>query len=144
MQNARLAPLTIAFHTELSDTGTYSAFTAPCTCELVAVYIAGSTSPADINATTDYVAVEILDGGALGTGTALIASRGPLTTTSATAAAMYGLNWTALTKYTILAETSAPYQLDGGDKVNVRYTETGTIALGHLAVTFHVVPGTAN
>jgi len=126
-----LAPRVIAFHTELSADGSYTAFVAPFTCEIVAIYASVQTVLA--GTTTDYFTISVKDGGATGTGTTAIASRGGKST-----------NWTALKKYTLLATTATPYQIDKGDGVNVVYAEGGTVAVGHIMVSFSVVPGTAD
>jgi len=133
MQNARLNPQIIAVSSSITADGTIPAFVASCTSEIVAIYASVQTTLAA--GTSNLLSLQAQDGGSVGTGTTAIHTARLSGATTA---------WTALTKYTLLAETATPYQIDKGDQVNVAYDETSTVAVGQWTVTFHVVPGTAN
>lgn len=125
----RLAPRIVTVRSAISADGTVPGFVAPITCTVVAVYMMVQTTLA--GNTTNYLTITVQDGGATGTGTASIASRGGKSTA-----------WTAVTKYTALALTGTPVKLDGGDAVTVKYDEEGTVAVGDWMVEICVVPGT--
>jgi len=119
----------LAFGPSDATTTDHSAgFVASCTGEVVAskVMLDGG-----FNAnTTNYCKFLLYDGGAIGTGTAVIASRGGKST-----------DYTALQWYNILTEGATPHKLDKGDACYLKYDETGTVSPGTISASVWFVPG---
>ena len=100
----------------VSGDQTHIIFRAPQTGEVVQLAVGRNGLGATTIDTTNYFKLIAYDGGAKGTGTAVIASRGGKST-----------SWTAQQAYNILTEGASPYKLDKGDYLTLKHDETGTV-----------------
>lgn len=120
------------FTIQLTGDQTVKVWRAPVTGEIVDLRVGReqlTDSPTTVNS-TNYFKLIAYDGGAAGTGTAVIASRGGKST-----------SWTALQLYALITEGGTHHKLDKGDSVNLKFDETGTIALGAYFVIGTFAPG---
>lgn len=134
--NARLNPLPINWAlsgraaTQMTATETVAIYRAPFACEVVDVgFVQNITAVA--KSATNHCRISLLNGGAAGAGTSVIA-----TALIGSAATVAALTCTVLT----VTGTVAYKKLDAGDYLMVKYTETGTLTpsgfFGSLGVVF--------
>lgn len=77
---------------------------------------------------TNKITVSLLDGGADGSGTTEMATR----------VGGASVGWGANELHALTVSQSG---IDGGDQINVKYDESGTVAPGYLTVTLHWTQG---
>lgn len=117
---------------QLTGDQTVKVWRAPVTGEIVDLRVGRqklTDTPTTIN-TTDYFKLIVYDAGSSGTGTAVIGSRGGKST-----------SWTALQLYALITEGGTAHKLDKGDSVNLKFDESGTVALGSYFVVGTFAPG---
>lgn len=117
----------------ISGDQTECVFQAPYTGEITYLSVGRCGLGATTIDTTNYFKLIVYDGGASGTGTAVIASRGGKST-----------SWTAQQAYNILTTGSTKHKLDKGDWVTIKHDETGAVVTTPFVAgqfTFGIVDG---